>query len=49
MYARTLTSQNKCAPSPWVVEQNSTTLEWMVKMAHVRSLNAKLRRNERLK
>jgi heme/copper-type cytochrome/quinol oxidase subunit 1 len=27
----TLTSENKCAPSPWVVEQNSTTLEWMVK------------------
>jgi cytochrome c oxidase subunit 1 len=27
----TLTSENKCAPSPWAVEQNSTTLEWMVK------------------
>nr|AHG59070.1 cytochrome oxidase subunit I [Bazzania trilobata] len=26
----TLTSENKCAPSPWAVEQNSTTLEWMV-------------------
>jgi cytochrome c oxidase subunit 1 len=27
----TLISENKCAPSPWVVEQNSMTLEWMVK------------------
>nr|YP_009746556.1 cytochrome c oxidase subunit 1 [Pohlia nutans]QII41552.1 cytochrome c oxidase subunit 1 [Pohlia nutans] len=27
----TLTSENKCASSPWAVEQNSTTLEWMVK------------------
>jgi len=27
----TLTSENKCAPSSWAVEQNSTTLEWMVK------------------
>jgi cytochrome c oxidase subunit 1 len=27
----TLTSENKCAPSPWDVEQNSMTLEWMVK------------------
>jgi cytochrome c oxidase subunit 1 len=27
----TLTNENKCAPSPWAVEQNSTTLEWMVK------------------
>jgi cytochrome c oxidase subunit 1 len=27
----TPTSENKCAPSPWAVEQNSTTLEWMVK------------------
>jgi cytochrome c oxidase subunit 1 len=27
----TLTSEHKCAPSPWAVEQNSTTLEWMVK------------------
>nr|AOH05942.1 cytochrome c oxidase subunit 1 [Psilotum nudum] len=26
----TLTSEGKCAPSPWAVEQNSTTLEWMV-------------------
>nr|QIA60542.1 cytochrome c oxidase subunit 1 [Odontoschisma grosseverrucosum] len=26
----TLTGENKCAPSPWAVEQNSTTLEWMV-------------------
>nr|QIA60376.1 cytochrome c oxidase subunit 1 [Heteroscyphus zollingeri] len=26
----TPTSENKCAPSPWAVEQNSTTLEWMV-------------------
>nr|QIA60836.1 cytochrome c oxidase subunit 1 [Makinoa crispata] len=26
----TLTSENECAPSPWAVEQNSTTLEWMV-------------------
>jgi len=25
-----LISENKCAPSPWAVEQNSTTLEWMV-------------------
>uniref|UniRef100_A0A6N2N2F6 Cytochrome oxidase subunit I profile domain-containing protein n=1 Tax=Salix viminalis TaxID=40686 RepID=A0A6N2N2F6_SALVM len=23
-------NQNKCAPSPWALEQNSTTLEWMV-------------------
>jgi cytochrome c oxidase subunit 1 len=22
---------NKCAPSPWAVEQNSTTFEWIVK------------------
>jgi len=27
----TLTNENKCTTSPWVVEQNSTTLEWMVK------------------
>jgi cytochrome c oxidase subunit 1 len=27
----TLTNENKCAPSPWAVEQNSTILEWMVK------------------
>jgi cytochrome c oxidase subunit 1 len=27
----TSTNENKCAPSPWAVEQNSTTLEWMVK------------------
>lgn len=27
----TLTSEKKCAPSPRAVEQNSTTLEWMVK------------------
>nr|YP_009674929.1 cytochrome c oxidase subunit 1 [Haplomitrium hookeri]QDE12916.1 cytochrome c oxidase subunit 1 [Haplomitrium hookeri] len=26
----TSTSENKCAPSPWAVEQNSTTPEWMV-------------------
>nr|YP_009674886.1 cytochrome c oxidase subunit 1 [Metzgeria furcata]QDE12874.1 cytochrome c oxidase subunit 1 [Metzgeria furcata] len=26
----TLTSENRCASSPWAVEQNSTTLEWMV-------------------
>nr|QGQ61929.1 cytochrome c oxidase subunit 1 [Riccardia planiflora]QIA60710.1 cytochrome c oxidase subunit 1 [Riccardia latifrons] len=26
----TLTSEDKCASSPWAVEQNSTTLEWMV-------------------
>nr|QIA59922.1 cytochrome c oxidase subunit 1 [Fossombronia cristula] len=26
----TSTSENECAPSPWAVEQNSTTLEWMV-------------------
>ncbi|KAF9660773.1 hypothetical protein SADUNF_SadunfMtG0009300 (mitochondrion) [Salix dunnii] len=23
-------NKNKCAPSPWALEQNSTTLEWMV-------------------
>jgi len=27
----TLTNENKCVPSPWAVEQNSTTLEWMIK------------------
>lgn len=26
----TLTSNNKCAASPWTLEQNSTTLEWLV-------------------
>nr|QIQ23018.1 cytochrome c oxidase subunit 1 [Coleochaete scutata] len=27
---QTLTSNNRCAPSPWATEQNSTTLEWML-------------------
>jgi cytochrome c oxidase subunit 1 len=27
----TLTSENKCAPSPWAVGQDSTTFEWMIK------------------
>ncbi len=27
----TFTSENKCAPRPWAIEQDSMTLEWMIK------------------